>query len=138
MIAVVDSSVVLRLLFGEPEPLASWTKITEAFASRLMPLEVRRVVDRRRLAGAIDDDDVVHVQQELRRVLRSFEIIAVSEPILERAEGAMPTAVGSLDAIHLATAIEIGRHLARPMVVATHDDQLARVARASGLDVVGA
>jgi predicted nucleic acid-binding protein len=52
--------------------------------------------------------------------------------VLTRAAGPMPTVVGSLDAIHLATALEPG------FVLLTHDKQLARAARASGLDVGGA
>jgi predicted nucleic acid-binding protein len=138
MITLVDSSVVLRLLFGEPNALQSWSKITDAYASRLIGVEIGRVIDRRRLAGAIDDNDVAHLQQETRRTLRSIEILALSEPILDRAASAMPTMVGSLDAIHLATALELSRSLATPVVVATHDEQLARAARASGLTVVGA
>lgn len=138
MIALIDSSVLLRMLFGEPAPLVAWRTITDAYASRLVGIEVARVIDRRRLAGAIGDDDVVQLHQETRRVLRSIEIVAITDAILERAAGAMPTALGTLDAIHLATALETARALGRPIVVATHDEQLARATRACGLDVVGA
>jgi hypothetical protein len=43
----------------------------------------------------------------------------------------------SLAAIHLATAQELATARAA-LVLATHDKQLARAARASGLDVCGA
>lgn len=138
MIVFVDSSVVLRLLFGEPNALRVWPKITDAYASRLISVEIGRVIDRRRLAGAIGDVDVAHLQQEARRTLRSIEILAISEPILDRAAAAMPTMLGSLDALHLATALELSRTVGSPAVVATHDEQLARAARASGLAVMGA
>lgn len=138
MIVFVDSSVVLRKLFGEPGSLAEWGKIETAYASRLLPLEIGRVIDRCRLEGRIDDEDVVTLHQEARRVLRSIEILAVTEEILERAAGPMPTALGSLDAIHLTTALEVARHLGVPVVLATHDGLLARAARASGLEVCGA
>ncbi len=46
--------------------------------------------------------------------------------------------LGSLDAFHLATAVELAAAKAPGLVLATHDRQLARAARASGLDVVGA
>jgi len=137
MIAVVDSSVLLRKLFGEPGALAQWGDITEAYASRLLPVEVARVIDRCRLAGQIDDDEVVYLHEESRRVLESIEVLGLTEPILKTAAGPMPCVVGSLDAIHLATALELWRHLDEAPTLATHDIQLARAARASGLLVVG-
>lgn len=137
MIAFVDSSVVLRKLFGEPEVLAEWRRIEDAYASGLMPLEISRVIDRYRLAGQIGDEEVAALHQEARRVLHSIEILALTEQILERAAGPMPTTLGSLDAVHLATALELARFLGVRLVVATHDVQLARAARASGLEVCG-
>lgn len=137
MIAMLDTSVVLRKLFGEPGALAEWSEVTEAFASRLLPLELGRVIDRCRLAGDIDDEQVEHLHREARRVLQSVEVLALSERVLSRASGPMPTTLGSLDAIHLATALELAASLEGPLVLATHDLQLARAARASGLEVRG-
>jgi hypothetical protein len=138
MRALVDTSVLLRLLFGEPEPLSEWSSIREAFASRLLPLELGRVFDRVRLAGEINDADVEHLHCESRRLLGSIDVVSLSENILQRASGPMPTTLGSLDAIHLATALELCRVRKAEIVLATHDTQLARAARASGLRVVGA
>ncbi len=137
MIALLDTSVVLRKLFGEPGALAEWPKVQEAYASRVLVVELGRVIDRARLAGDIDDGQVEQLQRESRRVLRSVEIIALSDRVLERAAGPMPTTLGSLDAIHLATALELAAKRAPGLVLATHDRQLARAARASGLEVVG-
>ncbi len=138
MIAFVDSSVVLRKLFGEPGALAEWGRIETAYASRLLPLEIGRVIDRYRLDGRLDDEDVAALHQEARRVLRSIDILAVTEELLERAAGPMPTTLGTLDAIHLTTALELARSLRAPIVLVTHDAQLATAARASGLEVCGA
>jgi predicted nucleic acid-binding protein len=137
MNALIDTSVLLRKLFGEPNPLREWSRINVAFASRILLLELGRAIDRCRLAGDLDDAAVVHLHEEARRVLRSVEVIALSEPILVRAASAMPTVLGSLDALHLATAVELARDRKTPIVVATHDAQLARAALSSGLDVVG-
>jgi hypothetical protein len=49
----------------------------------------------------------------------------------------MPTTLGTLDAIHLATALMWAEHAGFPLVMATHDQLLATAARASGLRVVG-
>jgi predicted nucleic acid-binding protein len=138
MIAFVDASVILRKLFGERGPLQEWVRIKDAYACRLLPIEIARVIDRCRLAGDIDDADVSQLHQETRRILRSISVLTLGERILQRAAAPMPTVVGSLDAIHLATALELAPSLAAPLVFATHDGQLARAARASGLDAVGA
>lgn len=45
--------------------------------------------------------------------------------------------IGTLDALHLATALVLAPLLDAPLHFATHDAQLARCARASGLSVVG-
>lgn len=137
MIALLDTSVVLRKLFGERGSLAEWSKIRVAYASRVLMVELGRVIDRTRLAGDIDDSQVEHLQRESRRVLRSVEIIALADRVLERAAGPLPTALGSLDAIHLATALELAAKRAPGLLLATHDHQLARAARASGLEVIG-
>lgn len=137
MIAFIDSSVLLRRLFGEPHPLKEWRRIKVAYASRLLPIEIGRVIDRARLATQITDEEVVSLHEEARRVMRSIEILALTEAILDRAAAAMPTTLGSLDAIHLATALQLAPSLDSPLVVATHDVQLARAAQASGLEVCG-
>ncbi len=138
MIAFLDSSVVLRLVFGEAAPLDVRSKIDTAFASRLLTVEVGRVIDRARLAGDIDDVRVEKLHRELRGIFPALELIELTNAVLARAAGPMPTVLGALDAIHLATALELRAELDEPLVLATHDAQLARAARASGLDVVGA
>lgn len=138
MIALLDTSVVLRKLFGERGALAEWRAIREARASRVLPVELGRVVDRARLAGDIDDAQVEELHGEARRILRSVTIVALTDRILDRAAGPMPTVLGTLDAVHLATALELAATRAPGLVLATHERQLARAARASGLDVAGA
>lgn len=137
MIALIDTSVLLRKLFGEPNPLAEWRQIKVAYASRLLLIELGRVIDRCRLAGQIDDEQVAQLSEESNRILRSVEIIALNEAILLRASRPMPTTLGTLDAMHLATALELAPRLKGPLVVATHEAQLARAARASGFVAVG-
>lgn len=137
MIALIDSSVLVRKFFGEPNPLVQWHQITEAYASRLLIVEIARVIDRCRLMGQIDDDDVVMLHTEMQRVQSSIEILDVSERIWRRAAAPMPTHLGSLDAIHLAIAMELRDSREQPIIVATHDQQLAKAARSSGFEVVG-
>ena len=49
----------------------------------------------------------------------------------------MPTELGTLDAIHLATALLWKETADDTLVMATHDEALATAARAHGLAVVG-
>ena len=58
MIAYVDTSVVLRVLLRQRGALRSWDKWTEIYASEILKLEARRVIDRRRLESALDDEGV--------------------------------------------------------------------------------
>lgn len=137
MNAVIDTSVVLRILLREPRKLREWNRIRTAYASRLLPLELARVIDRLRLTQEIDDVDVERLHVSCQKVLRSIDIVGIGEPILHRATLPMPTVVSTLDSIHLATALEVKAKLEASVVLATHDDQLARAARSSGLTVIG-
>jgi hypothetical protein len=62
----------------------------------------------------------------------------MQQPILARASEPFPTALGSLDAIHLATALVWRDRMQQPLRVATHDGELALAARSFGFDVLGA
>jgi hypothetical protein len=50
----------------------------------------------------------------------------------------MPMPLGTLDAVHLATALIWRDRVAPPSAIATHDSDLAWAARAFGFDVLGA
>lgn len=66
----------------------------------------------------------------------SFALIAVTSEVLERAAGPFPTLIGSLDAIHLASALMV-HHEMRDLSFATHDLELGLAARAMGFSVEG-
>jgi predicted nucleic acid-binding protein len=137
MMTYLDSSVVLRKLFAEPNSL-EWSQIVQTCSCRFLLVEVGRVIDRYRLLGKIDDAQVADLHQEFQKILRSIDIASISERVLLRAAGPMPVALGTLDSIHLAAALEIAHEIGSPVMLATHDVQLGRAARASGLEVVGA
>lgn len=132
----VDTSVTLRVLFCEPHPLPTWGQWTEAYASRLWYTEAMRVVDRMRLLAAIGDSQVVQLRRDIDIIHGTLHIVPVGERILARAGDAFPTVLGTLDAIHLATAIQLRESLDLD-VFFTHDAQLAAAAAASGFAVDG-
>ena len=66
----------------------------------------------------------------------AFSLVALDSIVLERASEPFPTALGSLDAIHLASALLVRDDL-DGLVFATHDDALGMAARATGFRVHG-
>jgi predicted nucleic acid-binding protein len=71
------------------------------------------------------------------RLLETLEAVEVSRTVLSRAAQSMPVALGTLDAIHLATALLWSERGGSPLVMATHDAALGLAARAVGLRVIG-
>ncbi len=67
----------------------------------------------------------------------TFEIIPASEAVLSRAAQSFPTVVGTLDAMHLASALLLQGSKGKPVVLLTHDTQLGLGSRAVGLKSLG-
>jgi hypothetical protein len=69
--------------------------------------------------------------------LEAIDLVLLRPPVLSRASEPMPMPIGSLDAIHLATAL-IWRDRIGPLPeLATHDGVLGTAARAFGFEVRG-
>lgn len=132
----VDTSVTLRVLFREPVPLSDWGHWTTAYASRIWHTEALRTLERLRRTSAIDDDQMAQRRCDIELIHSVLHIVPVSESILCRAGETFPTAIGTLDAIHLATAMQV-RDSVGLDVFLTHDTQLATAATASGFTVQG-
>ena len=136
MTVYIDTSVILRILFREANPVEVWGKWERAFSSSLWRIEALRTVDRLRLSGDLSDEDVANLVRDIRLVHETLAIYPLLERILQRAGESFPTAVGTLDAIHLTTAIAIREAEAIDLLL-THDSQLATAARSVGFTVVG-
>jgi uncharacterized protein len=138
VIAYVDSSVLLRLVLGQSGALREWRAIETAVASALVEVECLRTLDRLRLRAGVSDRELATRREAVFEVLRRFQVVEVGRPILARAALPLPTALGTLDAIHLATAALWRESQGTELTVATHDEALATAARASGFGVIGA
>jgi len=132
----LDTSVILRRLLNEPHPLLDWGRWEAAYASRIWLTEAQRTVDRLRLDGRLGDEDVVRLMDELRKVHAALYIVPVEEGILARAGDPFPTTVGTLDAIHLATALAVQAVTTLDRFL-THDRRLALAAAGTGFTVEG-
>jgi predicted nucleic acid-binding protein len=133
----VDSSVLLRVVLGQPNRISQWKSISTSVASALVEVECLRTLDRFRLAEGLSDVDVSSRREAVYRLLESCEVVEVSQSVLKRASQPLPTSLGSLDAIHLATATLWREESRLELVMATHDDALAVAARALGFSVIG-
>lgn len=133
----LDTSVLLRVLFREANPLAVWEITPKAVASEILTIETRRAIDRLRLEARVDDLEVARLHRELSQLEGALEIIPLTRPILERAAGPMATIVKTLDAIHLASALIFGERRRVRTSFATHDRRLATAAEALGFETIG-
>jgi predicted nucleic acid-binding protein len=134
--AYVDTSVVLRIVLGEPKPLREWGKIESALSSDLIRVEALRSIDRARVLLQLDDAEVAERRAAVLELLSTFRLARVERRVLERAADPFPTLLRTLDAIHLATA-DLIRRTVKDLVFATHDRELGTAARAIGLRVIG-
>jgi predicted nucleic acid-binding protein len=134
--AYVDSSVLLRVIFDQPNPLGSWTAIHVPVSSELVRLECLRTIDRASYDARLEADDVARRRATAFGLLQGINIVPLGSDILDRAAGPFPTPLGTLDAIHLASAIVARDHF-EDLVFATHDRALGIAARAMGFQVEG-
>jgi hypothetical protein len=137
VIVYLDTSTALRVLLGQPEPLAIWGRWERAYSSELLGVEARRVIDRLRLEAVLDDAGVVAAQRGIEGIEKAIGRIALSRTVLRRAAQPMGTVVRTLDAIHLASALLFQERRNTHLIFATHDTQQALGARALGLECVG-
>ncbi len=137
MIAYVDSSVLLRLAFGQPNALAEWRQIDRGVSSALISTESLRTLDRARIRASLSDVEVSKRRATILQLIDSLELIDVDATVLERAAQPMPTELGTLDAIHLASALLWQRAMDIDPTMVTHDAALGLAAKAHGLKVLG-
>ena len=132
----VDSSVLLRVVLGEPQRLRIWSRIDRPVSSEIIRLESLRTIDRARIRLGLEDRAVAEHRAAVLRTIEGFSLVPVGSSVLERAAEPFPTLLGSLDAIHLATALLVRDGL-DDLSFASHDVELALAARSVGFRVHG-
>jgi predicted nucleic acid-binding protein len=133
----LDSSALLRLVLAEAGALQEVRKADLLVSSELLGVESRRTIDRLRHQGALSSDEAVARLEILDDWLEAVDLVLLRAPILNRAAEPLPMPLGTLDALHLATALVWRDRMAGPLTVATHDTALALAARAFGFGVLG-
>lgn len=122
-----DTSALAKLVVEEPETasLRSWLSGADRtpVSCDLARTELLRAV--RRAAP----DQILRA----REVLEAIHLVTVSTAIFEQAGRLEPPSLRSLDALHLAAAIDLGDDLD---AIVTYDDRQAAAARANGLTAI--
>ena len=138
MIAYVDTSAFLRLILRESEPLERLRSVDGLVSSELLVVESLRTVDRLRLQDALSAEEAASRRAVVAEWLESVDLVLLETVILSRASEPLPLPLGTLDALHLATALVWRDRMQQPLVMATHDRNLALGARSFGMEVLGA
>jgi predicted nucleic acid-binding protein len=135
--AYIDTSALLRLVLREPGALEELRSYDALVSSELTAVESCRTIDRLRLQGALTTEEAAKRQKVVTEWLEAIDLVLLRPPVLSRASDPLPTPLGTLDAVHLATALIWRERVGALSIVATHDAALALAARAFGFDVLG-
>jgi predicted nucleic acid-binding protein len=133
----VDTSALLRLALGEPKELDELRRADELVSSELLTVECLRTIDRLRAQGALSSAEAASRRAIVTDWLEAIDLVLLRTPILSRAAEPLPSPLGTLDALHLATALVWRDRMSRPLTLATHDGALGLTARQFGFDVLG-
>ena len=122
----IDTSALGRVLLDEPDKSAiknALDSFDRVIASRLLRIELRRVGLKR---GLLD---------RAESLLADISLIPLEDQILTATETLTPASVGTLDAIHLATAVRLAK-AGKLNAMMTYDMGLAAGAREHGIPVL--
>ena len=121
----VDSSAIVKLAVAEPESTA-----LRRFLSRRRQL-VTSALARTEVARALMPSGTEAVSRG-EDVLRRIQLIRLNDRVLREAGRIEPAELRSLDAIHLASARQLGSSVKQ---IVTYDERMADAATASGWSV---
>lgn len=137
MIAYIDTSALLRIVLREPGAVDDLRTYDGLVSSELIAVESARTIDRLRNQGALTMEEATERIGVVNEWLEAVDLVLLRPPVLSRASEPMPMPVGTLDAIHLATALIWRDRLGPLPQMVTHDAALGAAARAFGFDVRG-
>lgn len=138
----IDASVILRVVLDEPRQLGEWDSLEEPVTSALAEVEGLRTIDRAARTAThprrrrLTESEANAARILLFETLEMFARVELAPPILTRA-GQLAGPLGTLDALHLATALTWRDRVGEAPVMATHDPELGAAAAAHGLPVIG-
>jgi uncharacterized protein len=122
----LDSSAIVKLAILEPESTA-----LRRYLTRRQPL-VSSALARTEVARALTPSGPAAVARG-EDVLRRIQLLRINDRVLSEAGRLEPLELRSLDAIHLASARELGTSIRQ---IVTYDDRMGEAAQILGWTVV--
>jgi hypothetical protein len=122
----LDTSAFVKLVIPEPETAALVAQLTTM--ARLVASEILEVEALRATRRASGEDGAAAARAQLTGV----RLLPLTDQIRKRASELEPVTLRSLDAIHIATALDLGERLAR---LYAYDARMAAAASGAGLCV---
>ena len=135
MIAYLDSSVILRWLLKEKEAVSDIHLFSKFISSELIRVECFRTLERIHIRQLINEQELSLIRQKFFEILLNIELIEINRSILQRACDPFPTTLGSLDAIHLSSALLWKDFYKKDLIFLTHDQELHNASRSMGFSV---
>jgi predicted nucleic acid-binding protein len=126
-----------RLVLREPGALDDLRSYDALVSSELIAVESARSIDRLRLQGALTVEEAEARLRAITDWLEAIDLVLLRPLVLSRASQPLPTPLGTLDAIHLATALIWRERMGALPTMATHDSALGLAALSFGFDVRG-
>ena len=133
MTVYLDSTYVLRQLLGAGEGWSQWGKWDAAYASALLRTECTRAANAMRREGKLDDAQRARLGLWIETVGDCVTIVPPTDAILRRAGESFPVETGTLQALHLATLLEL-RDAGIVCKLATDDETLLKAAQSLGFE----
>jgi predicted nucleic acid-binding protein len=121
----IDSSAIVKLVIAEPE-----SKALRRYLSRRQPL-VSSALARTEVARALLSAGA-EARARGEAVLRRIQLLRLTDRVLGDAGSMQPADLRSLDALHLASASQLGPSVRQ---IVTYDVRTAEAARATGWSV---
>lgn len=137
MTVYLDTSALLRLVLREPGALNDLRSYEALVSSELIAVESARTIDRLRLQGALTAEEAAARRRAVSDWLEAIDLVLLRPLVLSRASEPLPTPVGTLDGIHLATALIWRERMGALPLMATHDTALGLAAQTFGFEVLG-
>ena len=111
------------MALGQPNALTEWRDIERGVSSALVTTESLRTLDRVRLRANLSDTEVAMRRATILALIDSLELVEIDNVVLNRAAQPMPTEIGTLDAIHLASALLWNDALGLDALMATQTER---------------
>lgn len=138
MIGYIDSSALLRFLLDEEGSISEFRELQLGVSSVLLKIECLRTLERLRFENHFTEDEYLEARATFHAAFRKITFIKINSYVVDSACESWGVPLKSLDAIHLASALEWKQSQGKKLIFFTHDKRLGALAKSRGMDVLGA